>query len=389
MTALLVVFGALLNPEAAVLLACWAWLPWVLLLAGRAPAWVAAPVVALLACAGAPLLLALGLAGSAWRCWRLASWRQAWAVGLLAAAPAVLESLRLSRGQVSVALPGWPLAWLGPPLLVAQAALLGVAGLLLALGLGRRRPLLLLGPLAALLALAPLMFAPRGEGHSGPMPGYLAMLTRHQAPPGGLPNDLEALKRERWTGAVGGLAPRASWDRWQRLSLLQQRDADTLALAAVGWLDGDAPQRWYRAVPAAVVDSAEGPEQALKAGASLFERPLRLARDPAPPGAWGWNVLEPQAVAPGAWDLRWDQGHGGWAFLSESDDPGWVALGPRGPLAVHETEASFLAAAIPPGVNAIKWRYRPYFWRFESLLALLGLCLWGYSLSRSGASLAA
>jgi hypothetical protein len=388
MVALLLLLGAWLDPEALALLPCWAWLPWVLLMAGEAPAWVAAPVVALLACAAAPLVLALGLLGSGWRRWRRRQWQGAWALGLLMAAPALLESLRLSRDDLSVGLPAWPLPGLGSTLLVAQAALGLLALLLVAVGLGRRRPLLLLIPWAALLAVAPHLFTTAPIGGDRHLPTYLRLFTRHQAPPGQMPLAVDALLAERWTGALGGMAARQPWQRWQRLSLLGQRDADTLDLAAVGWLDADPSQRWFQGVAAAVVDSAEGPSTPVQAGVGVLARPLRLARMEARPGASVWHVLSPRAQGPGRWDVDWDGGLPGWAYLSESYDPGWQAWDGARALPVVETEGGFMAALVDASTRHVQWRYRPAHWAWGAALALLGLGLWGWRMKQGRSALA-
>lgn len=379
LAALLVTLGALAQPEAAALLGCWAWLPWVLLLAGEASAWMAAPAVALLACAGSPVLTALALAVSGWGRWRRATWRAAWLQGLLLAAPGLLENLRLSIGQGSVQVPGWPLAWLGSPLLVAQLGVVALAALLMATGLARSRPLALLGPMAAGLALLPALFTVSVAGPlgQGPPPAYLWQVTRHQSGPGGLPVGLAALEAERWTGAAGGLAPLASLQRWRRLGVMGARDPDTLSLAAVGWLDGDPPQRWFQGVPAAMVDSAAGPPIPPSPGSTLFQRPLGLLHHRAQPGMTAWHLQEPQAVAPGAWDQPLPGAARGWAYLSESYDPGWRALGPRGAQPVFETQAGFMASRVD-GAITLRWRYRPWLALWGAGLALLGLGAWGF-----------
>ncbi|HXB96857.1 MAG TPA: hypothetical protein VNZ54_02315, partial [bacterium] len=158
--AFLSVAGGLLHPEAAALLGVWAWLPWALLLAGRAPAFLAAPFCALLACAGSPLSLLFGVFGSGKASGWGRRWAWAWGLGLALAAPALLETLRLAPGAGSVAFPRWQFAWLGSPLLLLQAGVGVLALLLLRAGWLRGRERMALALAAAALALGGPLFSP-------------------------------------------------------------------------------------------------------------------------------------------------------------------------------------------------------------------------------------
>jgi hypothetical protein len=304
-------------------------------------------------------------------------------LGLLLAAPTLLETWRLALGAGSVVLPGWQFGWLGSPLLLLQTGLVGFVLLLFWSGWLRGRETLALTLTAVALALAGPLFSPKGlailpENH------FVTFLSRHQAVSGALPSGAEALERERWTGAQGGMAPKSSLVRWRLLSVLGTQDPDALSLANAGWLDNGAPQPWQQPVSAAVVDSAEGPDAVLTTGTSLFQRPLRLAHvEPGPGRGSAWHLFTPTQLAPGCWQV--DLGHsppsGAWAFLSESYDWGWSArsLAPGAKdtsLPVAETQGSFLAAALNGGEGLIQWRYRPPSLVFGLFLAFLGILGW-------------
>jgi hypothetical protein len=380
--AAMVVAAGLLHPEAAALLGVWAWLPWVLMLAGRAPLSAAAPVCALLACAGSPLVLLLGILGSGKASGWAKGWARSWGLGLLLAAPAALETLRLAPGMASVAFPRWQFGWLGSPLLAYQTGVAGLVVLLLWSGWLRNRETVAALLATAFLALGGPLFAPSGLA-SLPPHQYVDFLSRHQAIPGALPADLKALESERWTGTQGGLAPQISLQRWRTLSLLGLTDADDLSLANVGWVDGTAPQRWNGAVSAAVVDGAVGPNDPVKVGQGLFEGPLRL-RDLQPGLAHGqaWHQFTPQMVAPGLWtvDLTGMPVAGSWAYFSESNDAGWQAVaavsGAPSARAVTASQGSFLAAALLGGEHGLEWRYGPPYAVLGGLAAWLGLLGW-------------
>jgi hypothetical protein len=382
--AFLAVAAGLVHPEAAALLGVWAWLPWVLLLAGRAPAWVAAPFAALLACAASPLTLLLGLVGSGKAAGWGRTWGRTWGLALGLAAPVLLETLRLAPGTGSVAWPQWQFGWLGSPLLLSQAGLALFTWLLLAAGWLRGRETLGLTLAAAALALGGPLFSPKGLSVL-PSNQYVRPLTRHQAAPGALPETLPNLLAERWTGAQGGLAPEASLRRWRQLSAPGPVNADLLSLAAAGWVDNDAPQVWHQAVPAAVVDGAEGLSERSDPSSGLFQRPLRV--DTVDAGArrgYAWHLFSPRAVAPGCWtmDLGGGTAAGNWAYLSESSDPGWSAeaAGPAGigRRSVASTEGSFVAAPMQGSEGTLTWLYRPPSLVFGLFLALAGLLLWAF-----------
>jgi hypothetical protein len=384
LAAFVAVAAGLLHPEAAALLGVWAWLPWVLLLAGRAQPWVAAPFAALLACASSPLTLLLGLLGSGKAAGWSRTWARTWALALALAAPALLETLRLAPGMGSVALPHWQFGWLASPLLLSQAGLVLFTWFLLKAGWLRRWETLAVTLTAAALALAGPLFSPKGLAVL-PSNQYVRPLTRHQAAPGALPNALGDLLAERWTGAVGGLAPQASLRRWQRLSV-SPFNTDQLGLADIGWLDNGAPQVFHQPIPAAVVDGAEGPDAEPDSSQNLFQRPLRLVTvDPGQPRGRAWHIFMPQSHAPGWWsvDLGRSPSAGNWAYLSESSDRGWSAevAGPvgAGPRPVAATESSFIAAPMQGSEGTLTWRYRPPGLLFSLFLALGAFVLWAWA----------
>ena len=382
LAAFLAVAAGLVHPEAAALLGVWAWLPWVLLLAGRAPVWVAAPFAALLACAASPLTLLIGLFGSGKAAAWSRTWGRTWGLALALAAPALLETLRLAPGTGSVVWPQWQFGWLGSPLLLSQAGLVLFTWFLFAAGWLRGRETLVLALAAAALALVGPLFNPKGLATLPPNQ-YVRPLTRHQAAPGALPDSLANLLAERWTGAQGGLAPEASLRRWRQLSAPGPVNADLLSLADAGWVDNDAPQVWHQAVPAAVVDGAESSSDRSDPSAGLFQRPLRV--DTVDAGArrgYAWHLFSPKVVAPGWWtvDLGGSPAVGNWAYLSESSDRGWSAEvgGPAGagPRLVAVTEGGFLAAPMQGSEGTLIWRYRPPSFVFEMIVALLGCLAW-------------
>ncbi|HTB33761.1 MAG TPA: hypothetical protein VK842_02780, partial [bacterium] len=137
-----------------------------------------------------------------------------------------------------------------------------------------------------------------------------------------------------------------------------------------------------------VVDGADGPSATPAVGLSLFQRPLRLATvEPGPPRGQSWHLFQPQALAPGLWqvDLVHSPAQGSWAFLSESWDRGWTAkvLGPPQGGAqerpVVECQGAFLAAALQGGEGTLEWRYRPPSLVLGLFLALLGSLFWGWA----------
>lgn len=366
--ALLLSACLLSHPESAALVGAWAWLPWAVVLSGEGAGALAAPFCALLASAAAPYVLLLALFASGVRSRISRGWLLAWGLGLLLAAPVLLEQLRQFPYQAMVGHPGWSLAGLGSPLQAFQA---GLAGLLLAVAsLPRLRPRLglVFGFAAGALALAPGLFDARVVP-AAPAGAYPRGFCRHQALPGTLPLSAEALEAERWTGSPRILGTRDSVNRWNGISEMGVRDPDSLSLADVGWVDseGAAGVRWYRPVAEAVAEGAlsydVGPPPP---DLGLFDRPLRVyAGNLGRALGTAWHVLELSSPGPGTYlaqlpPLR----AAAWLFVSESFDAGWtcVQAGPGGPARegrILACERGFMAVPVDPQDASVRLQYRP------------------------------
>lgn len=379
----LLVAGMLLHPEAAALLGSWAWLPWAVLLSVSSPGWVAAPFCALHLLGASPLLILLALGFSFTASRERRTWALAWALGAAMAAPGFLELLRLAPSSAAVHDPGWPLAWAASPLVFFHSCLLLLFAFAVLNGWVGRRPGLLLGLLAGAAAMgaAFLLPVPRNQPPATEA-AFLRGVNRRQAVAAQMPRSLAALQADRWTGALGGLAPRASLERWQGMGVPGVEGESTLSLANVGWVDAvgaSTGSRWFRPVAAATLDGVvalEGPHW--KPREPIFERALGVGGAVQEQRVSGWRTQALESPGPNAREVALNgQGEGSWAFLSESYDRGWKATvwdrqGAQHKVAVRPTEGGFLAAPVGALDAKIVWQYRPIAAGAGLILAIIG-----------------
>ena len=349
--------------------------PWALLAFWQAPFFAAVALLALLATTLSPLLYlaAIGLAWSKDKRFKPWAMRVAWSLALSVPAWAPLlahNSVALELGKA------WPIA--PPSEWVAGAAWACLSSVVLsAKGL---KP----GVLAALLCFAAAFFlAPPPPLPARPAAAsYNEAHTRFLDAKGtllSLQEGAAALSdRATTAGSADGRGSLFGLRRWQRLAFLGVREPDLLSLANVGWLAADKPEglRWNRPAGAALVESAvsEDEDRSAWVGKALFERPLMVSRSGVKPSTFtSWTILTPGGNAGGPQTLTLPSGnHGGWAFLSQSYDPGWQAQivdaqGKRQAVAVVRTEGDFLAVPVESGALTVTFEYRP---------PLFGLGLW-------------